>query len=195
MRTLNEYFLDLEIADISTVASLAMKAVPEGGNVRKVYTALQSAISVADADVYLFRGKPLAITEAATADAGASVIFEVPAHGLRVGDYVYIKGSADSNYNGIFAVTAVADSTHFKVTTTFTADETSAEVLRVIGNGGTAADGKITIAYSGSAEGDVDEAVPSGATKRVTKGDIIGAVSDGASTTAAKLAITAVIDR
>lgn len=196
MRSLNEYVLPrLDVADISTAASLDFMVVPDDGNVSKVYTVLKSAISVADADLYLFRGEELAISEAATADAGASVVFEVPAHGLLVGDWVFIKGSADPNYNGIFQVTAVADTTHFKVTTTFGADESSAEVLRVIGAGGTEGNGKITIAYTSSAMGDVDSAIPSGHTTRVNAGDVIGVVSDGASTTAAAAVVTIVIDR
>ena len=45
MRTLNDYFLTAEIEDIST-ASSTFVAVPDGGKIVKIITALQGAISV-----------------------------------------------------------------------------------------------------------------------------------------------------
>jgi len=48
MRTLNDYFLTAEIEDIST-ASSTFVAVPDGGNIIKIITALQGAISGANA--------------------------------------------------------------------------------------------------------------------------------------------------
>ena len=48
MRTLNDYFLTAEIEDIST-ASSTFVAVPDGGKVIKIITALQGAISGANA--------------------------------------------------------------------------------------------------------------------------------------------------
>ena len=46
MRTLNDYFLTAEIEDIST-ASSTFVAVPDGGKIIKIITALQGAISAA----------------------------------------------------------------------------------------------------------------------------------------------------
>ena len=48
MRTLNDYFLTAEIEDVST-ASSTFVAVPDGGKIIKIITALQGAISGADA--------------------------------------------------------------------------------------------------------------------------------------------------
>jgi len=48
MRTLNDYFLTAEIEDIST-ASSTFVAVPDGGKIIKIITALQGAISGANA--------------------------------------------------------------------------------------------------------------------------------------------------
>ena len=48
MRTLNAYFLTAEIEDIST-ASSTFVAVPDGGKIIKIITALQGAISGANA--------------------------------------------------------------------------------------------------------------------------------------------------
>ena len=50
MRTLNDYFINAEIEDIST-ASSTFVAVPDGGRVIKIITALQGAISGANAAI------------------------------------------------------------------------------------------------------------------------------------------------
>ncbi len=50
MRTLNDYFVYGEIADIST-ASSTFVTVPDGGKIIKIYTALQGAISSANAAI------------------------------------------------------------------------------------------------------------------------------------------------
>ena len=52
MRTLNDYFLTAEIADISTASSTYV-AVPDGGKVIKVITAIQGAISGGNAAISL----------------------------------------------------------------------------------------------------------------------------------------------
>ena len=50
MRTLNDYFIYGEIADIST-ASSTFVAVPDGGKIIKIITSLQGAISGANAAI------------------------------------------------------------------------------------------------------------------------------------------------
>jgi len=50
MRTLNDYFVTAEIEDVST-ASSTFVAIPDGGRVIKIITALQGAISGGDAAV------------------------------------------------------------------------------------------------------------------------------------------------
>ena len=50
MRTLNDYFITAEIEDIST-ASSTFVAIPDGGKVIKIITALQAAISGDDAAI------------------------------------------------------------------------------------------------------------------------------------------------
>ena len=50
MRTLNDYFIYGEIADIST-ASSTFVAVPDGGKIIKIKTALQGAISGGNAAI------------------------------------------------------------------------------------------------------------------------------------------------
>lgn len=48
MRTLNDYFLTAEIPDVSTAGQVYI-AVPDNGKVIKVFSALNGAISTADA--------------------------------------------------------------------------------------------------------------------------------------------------
>jgi len=50
MRTLNDYFINAEIEDIST-ASSTFVAVPDGGKIIKIITALQGAISGGNAAI------------------------------------------------------------------------------------------------------------------------------------------------
>ena len=115
MRTLNDYFLTAEIEDIST-ASSTFVSIPDGGIIIKIITALQGAIS----------------------GANAAVSFEI---------------------------------------------------------GGTAVTGGgITVAYSGSAAGDVDTAEPTAA-NRVEENGTIEMITDGGSTGTAKLLVTFVIRR
>ena len=52
MRTLNDYFIYGEIADVST-ASSTFVAVPDGGKIIKIITALQGAISGGNAGISL----------------------------------------------------------------------------------------------------------------------------------------------
>lgn len=59
-------------------------------------------------------------------------------------------------------------------------------------NGTAITGGAITVAYSGSAAGDVDSCVPTGANV-VNAGDAIEIASDGASSTTAGLTVTVVI--
>lgn len=115
MRTLNDYFVTAEIEDVST-ASSTFVAVPDGGRIIKIITALQGAISVAN----------------------AAVSFEI---------------------------------------------------------GGTAVTGGgITVAYDGSAAGDVDSVEPTAA-NRVEEDGTIEMITDGGSTGTAKLLVTFVIRR
>jgi hypothetical protein len=115
MRTLNDYFVTAEIEDIST-ASSTFVAVPDGGRVIKIITALQGAIT----------------------SVNAGISFEI---------------------------------------------------------GGTAiTGGGITVAYSGSAAGDVDSAEPTAA-NRVEEDGTIEMITDGASTGTTKLLVTFVIRR
>jgi len=115
MRTLNDYFITAEIEDVSTTSSTFV-AIPDNGKVVKILTALQGAIT----------------------GANAAITFEI----------------------GGTAMTSSA----------------------------------ITVAYSGSAAGDVDTSKPSAA-NNVLEGGTIEIITDGGSTGTAKLLVTFVIRR
>jgi hypothetical protein len=50
MRTLNDYFLTAKVTDISTAGSTFV-AVPDVGNIVKIYTSIKNAITTADAEI------------------------------------------------------------------------------------------------------------------------------------------------
>ena len=66
MRTLNDYFLTAEIEDIST-ASSTFVAVPDGGKIVKIITALQGAISGANAAITAVTGGGITVAHSGSA--------------------------------------------------------------------------------------------------------------------------------
>ena len=73
MRTLNDYFLYGKIVDVSTAGQIYI-AVPDGGTIVKVFTALNGAIITADVDITI-----------KTAEGTAGVI-TIATSGSAVGD-------------------------------------------------------------------------------------------------------------
>ena len=115
MRTLNDYFLTVQLTDVSAASSVNV-AVPDDGNIIKIISVLGGAITVAD----------------------------------------------------------------------------SAVITKI--NGTTVTGGGFTVAYSGSAAGDIDTATPT-ALNSVTEGQYITITSDGASSTTQPITVTLVIRR
>jgi len=87
MRTLNDYFVTAEIEDIST-ASSTFVAIPDGGKVVKIITALQGAISGANAAITFEIGGTAmtssAITVAHSGSAAGTVDSAEPTAANRV---------------------------------------------------------------------------------------------------------------
>ena len=79
MRTLNDYFLTAHIADVSTAGQVYV-AVPDGGKIIKAMTALNGAISGADADVTIktAQGTAATITIAQSGSAAGDIDTAVP---------------------------------------------------------------------------------------------------------------------
>lgn len=88
---------------------------------------------------------PLSIDSVANNGAGAPRFHTTTAHGYLNGEVVFISGSSDTTYNGLWTITAVSDTTHFDVgAASFTATATAtvnmqdsdvkAEQLAIVGD-------------------------------------------------------------
>ena len=103
MRTLNDYFITAEIEDIST-ASSTFVAIPDGGKVVKILTALQGAISGADAAITFEIGGTAmtnsAITVANSGSAAGDVDTSAPTAANRVEEGGSIEMITDGGSTG-----------------------------------------------------------------------------------------------
>ena len=103
MRTLNDYFITAEIEDIST-ASSTFVAIPDGGKVVKILTALQGAISGADAAITFEVGGTAmtnsAITVANSGSAAGDVDSSEPSAANRVEEGGTIEMITDGGSTG-----------------------------------------------------------------------------------------------
>ena len=103
MRTLNDYFLTAEIEDIST-ASSTFVAVPDGGKIVKIITALQGAISGANAAITFEIGGTAvtggAITVAHSGSAAGDVDTATPTAANRVEEDGTIEMITDGGSTG-----------------------------------------------------------------------------------------------
>lgn len=115
MRTLNDYFLTVELSDISTAGQKYVVA-PDNGRIIKVFSVINGAIGTADADLTL-----------------------------------KINGTAVTG-------------------------------------------GVITVAYDGSAAGDIDSVEPTAANE-LLEGDVVEVETDGASTNTVPVVVTLVVRR
>jgi hypothetical protein len=103
MRTLNDYFITAEIEDVST-ASSTFVAIPDGGKVVKILTALQGAISGADAAITFEIGGTAmtnsAITVANSGSAAGDVDTSAPSAANRVEEGGSIEIITDGGSTG-----------------------------------------------------------------------------------------------
>ena len=103
MRTLNDYFITAEIEDVST-ASSTFVAIPDGGKVVKILTALQGAISGADAAITCEIGGTAmtnsAITVANSGSAAGDVDTSAPTAANRVEEGGSIEMITDGGSTG-----------------------------------------------------------------------------------------------
>lgn len=110
MRTLNDYFLTADITDVSTADQIYV-AVPDGGKIIKVMSALNDAISGADAGltVKTAQGTAGTITIAQSGSASGDVdILEPTANNEVVeGETIEIETDGASTGTARVAVTLV----------------------------------------------------------------------------------------
>ena len=87
MRTLNDYFLTAKVTDISTAGSTFV-AVPDAGNIVKIYTSIKNAITSADAAITFEIGGTAvtngAITVTQASSAAGDVDSSTPSAANRV---------------------------------------------------------------------------------------------------------------
>lgn len=103
MRTLNDYFLTAEIEDVST-ASSTFVAVPDGGKIVKIITALQGAISGGNAAISFEIGGTAVtnggITVAHSGSAAGTVDSSTPTAANRVEEDGTIEMITDGGSTG-----------------------------------------------------------------------------------------------
>lgn len=106
MRTLNDYFLYAHLADVSTAGQIFV-AVPDGGKLIKVITALNGAISGADAGltVKTAQGSAGTITIANASSAAGDVDTLEPTSNNVVNEEETIEIETDGASTGAVEVT------------------------------------------------------------------------------------------
>jgi len=142
-----------------------------------------------------------------TASDGAA-LYEITAHSYSAGTSTSAEMSSGGNsgrqvVTGLLADVSTASSAYVvspiagKIVAFYTvlqgAITTANAAVKLQIGGVDVTNGAVTVAYSGSAAGDVDSATPTAA-RTVTAGGAIEVESDGASSTAMGLAFTIVID-
>ena len=126
MRTLNEYFLTLELTDVSTLDGVAMCVVPDSGKIVRIDTVLYGPITVGDAILSPFIGAPIAVASVGEGDPVTDIeVTTGSVHGLKVGDtVVHWTDFANAAYEGPFTVTTIESTTAYQVTATWGATGT-----------------------------------------------------------------------
>ena len=84
MRTLNDYFLTVHIADLNTAGTFYVP-VPDGGEIVKVMTALEAAIATADEDITV-----------KTAQGTVAPVLTIATSGSAAGDVDSIEPTANN---------------------------------------------------------------------------------------------------
>ena len=111
MRTLNDYFLHAEIADIST-ASSTFVPVPDSGKIIKIITALQGAISGANAGITAkvnttnMTGGTITIAHSGSAAGDIDTCEPTGANSVVEGDYIAIAtdGASTGTHSAHFTI-------------------------------------------------------------------------------------------
>lgn len=110
MRSLNDYFLTAEIADVSTAGQVYIP-VPDDGKIIKVITALGGAITTADATVTVktAQGTAGTITVAFTSSAAGDVDTLEPTsnHAVLEGGTIEVETDGGSTGTAQLGITVV----------------------------------------------------------------------------------------
>jgi hypothetical protein len=107
MRTLNDYFLTVEINDVST-ARIVYTAVPDDGKVIKIQTCIGGTIATSDETITTkingtaITGGALTITESGSAAGDVDTVYPTGANSVLEGDYLSAETAGDSTNATIF---------------------------------------------------------------------------------------------
>ena len=112
MRTLNDYFITAKIADIST-ASSTFVAVPDGGKVIKIFTALQGAIGTANGAITFeiggtaMTGSAITVTQSGSAAGDVDTAEPTAANDVSEGGTIEMITDGASTNAAVLYVTFV----------------------------------------------------------------------------------------
>lgn len=112
MRTLNDYFLTAEIADLSTAGNCLM-VVPDGGKIIKIMSVIENAITVADATLTAkingtaVTGGTITVTQSGSAAWDQDSCAPTAANTVQEGDVIEIETDGGSTTACKTAVTVV----------------------------------------------------------------------------------------
>jgi len=110
MRTLNDYFLHAQIADIST-ASSTFVPVPDGGKIIKIITALQGAIGTSDAAITFEIGGTAVTGGGITVATGSSAAGDVDTAEPTAANVVQENGTIEMITDGASSNTRILNVT------------------------------------------------------------------------------------
>jgi hypothetical protein len=102
MRTLNDYFLTAKVTDISTAGSTFV-AVPDAGNIVKIYTSIKNAITSADAAITFEIGGTAVTNGAITVTQAGSAAGDVDSSTPSAANRVEEAGSIEIISDGASA--------------------------------------------------------------------------------------------
>ena len=102
MRTLNDYFLTAKVTDISTAGSTFV-AVPDVGNIVKIYTSIKNAITTADAAITFEIGGTAVTNGAITVTQAGSAAGDVDSSTPSAANRVEEAGSIEIISDGASA--------------------------------------------------------------------------------------------
>jgi hypothetical protein len=102
MRTLNDYFLTAKVTDISTAGSTFV-AVPDVGNIVKIYTSIKNAITSADAAITFEIGGTAVTNGAITVTQAGSAAGDVDSSTPSAANRVEEAGSIEIISDGASA--------------------------------------------------------------------------------------------
>ena len=112
MRTLNDYFLTVQLTDVSAASSVSVVA-PDDGNIIKIFSVLGGAITVANSAVITkingttVTGGGFTVTASGSAAGDVDTAEPTALNSVKEGDYITITSDGGSTTTQPITVTLV----------------------------------------------------------------------------------------